>query len=136
VWWRGKVLREERLVHDWTSLSPLLQNRWSGDFVHDHDVLVTEEKTSFGLGTVASSNGSKEFGTWPLAELIKRTYNHLRHHVPTKQMLKQLNRKPGRFVDLFFDICLPVPLPTGGLGIKHVDIYSQLHLYLMACAVE
>jgi hypothetical protein len=41
-------------------------------------------------------------------------------------MLKQLNRKTGRFVDLFFDICLPVPLPAGGLGTEHFDIYPQL----------
>jgi len=41
--------------------------------------------------------------------------------VSTKQVLNRIN---GRLVYLFFHICLPVPFPAGGLGIKH-----GLHLF-------
>jgi hypothetical protein len=49
--------------------------------------------------------------------------------------MKRLGRS-GWFVDLLFNICLPLSLPLGGLGIEHVNIYSQLRLFLMACAIE
>jgi hypothetical protein len=40
----------------------------------------------------------------------------------------QLNRKTGWFVHLSLDICLPIPLLAGGLGIAHVSIYSPIYL--------